>query len=127
MARQECDYYGGEIYSTNEQVVGTWINGKLIYQKSATVTMPSAGGLQDVSYIPSIPFSTIDTLIGIEGTLDRGDGWVVFLGADYYPSGAEVEWMIDFNKQTQKLFFYLSNLTKNKTGVLTFRYTKTTD
>jgi len=47
-------WWGGNNYSTEEQVVGTWIDGKPIYQKIVSGITTSTAGTQDISLNVSI-------------------------------------------------------------------------
>lgn len=63
---------GGEIYSTEEQVIGTWINGKQIYRKAILGTVPSESTSR---------FSTIIEKNNISPDLELGiNAWGIYKG-----------------------------------------------
>lgn len=121
-------YINENKYSTEEQLVGTWIDGKPLYQKTVEFTTPSKSSIQEYSYLPGIPFSSIDNIISIDGWCTRADGWRV---PHLFNAGNALSFSIDWNKSNQKIYFYvLANGTANtvnQPATLTFRYTKTTD
>lgn len=111
-------------YSTTEKIVGTWIDGKPIYQKTVEFTTPSAASDQPFSYLPTIPFTDMDILIKVEGRVNRSDGWIAPCGLviDNY-----TKFYFDLNKNIQRIYFGLGTRTVNQPAYLTFYYTKTTD
>lgn len=117
----------GVEYSTEERKVGTWIDGKPLYQITVEFTTPSANGFQEYSFLPSVPFSTMDKIISIDGWCARIDG----LRVQYLFSHSQLFFYIDWHKTNQKIYFYVSTDnavgTANQPATLTFRYTKTTD
>ena len=118
-------YINENQYSTEEQLVGTWIDGKPLYQKTVEFTTPSKASTQEYSYLPGIPFSSIDKIISVDGWCARNDGWrVPYL----FTIGDNVYFAFDWHKSNQKIYFYvLAIKTANQPATLTFRYTKTTD
>lgn len=68
---------GGATYSLDEQVVGTWIDGKPIYQKTIQDTMPTVtanGG--EVSKAITFPIINIESVIEIKGvTYNPAKDW----------------------------------------------------
>ena len=66
-----CDYVnnnvGKEVYSTTEQVIGTWIDGKPIYRKVFNITSPQQSNTDyvDVSSL------NIETLIHLYGYYNK--------------------------------------------------------
>ena len=121
-------YINENKYSTEEQLVGTWIDGKPLYQKTVEFTTPSKTSVQEYSYLPGIPFSSIDKIISIDGWCTRADGWRV---PHLFNTNNSLFFSIGWNKSNQKIYFYVlidNNIgTANKPATLTFRYTKTTD
>lgn len=63
---------GSVIYSTEERRIGTWIDGKPLYQKTVQVTMPTVGqdGVQSVKDIalPSLGIENAGFCFVAEGT-----------------------------------------------------------
>lgn len=112
-------------YSTTEKRIGTWIDGKPIYQQTVQVVLPSATGIQPYSYIPSIPWDTLDTLIGVGGTAIRSDGYTVYHGYNHLN---ENQFSFHWNKTNGNLFFFVTDepsySTAGQTAIMTFKYTK---
>ena len=121
-------YINENQYSTEEQLVGTWIDGKPLYQKTVEFTTPSESSVQEYSYLPEIPFSSIDKIISVDGWCARNDGWRV---PCLFTIGNNVYFAFDWHKSNQKIYFYVLTAnaigTANQPATLTFRYTKTTD
>ena len=115
---------GGESYSTDEQTVGTWVDGKTIYQKTMTCAMPTdiVDGTIKNTFVPH-GVSNIAQIVGCESVSKATSGNV----------GGE-----DGNMSVGNMFTHISadsyqiNLSANiaeysgKEYFVTFRYTKTT-
>lgn len=115
-------------YSTKEQVVGTWIDGKPLYQKTITVTSitPSSSGLYSIE----CDLGDINDVFFAEG------GTNLYKDSDPY-----IRYMIPYvhfdTNNLIGLFFNMSTSTievrasANQrvalSGYITIRYTKTTD
>lgn len=56
---------GGEVYSTEETRIGTWIDGKPLYRKVYQVTTPSNNGYVTVATLPSDTFAS--NVVRLEG------------------------------------------------------------
>ena len=113
----------GVNYSTEEQVIGTWIDGKPLYQRTVEVVLP-ATGVQQFSFLPDIPFAEMADLINIEGFAFRNQGWYI----SYLFSGANsASFAIEWRKTLQELYFNIPTECVNQLATLTFKYTKTTD
>ena len=115
-------------YSTNEQIIGRWIDGKPIYQKTFTSTLPSSPStIKDIS----ISSLNIETVTNIMGMMKGGSGTStsfrtigVALGSgSQYTDGADI-WI----NITSDLRFR-TNVSSwcNNTVYITIQYTKTTD
>lgn len=111
------------VYSTEEKRIGTWIDGKPLYQTTVQFTTPSVTGIQPYSFIPSVPWNDIDTFIGSEGVVLRSDGYTIE-NRFYYNSNNMFSF--HFNKTSGNIFFYVDGTpsTKGQPAILTFRYTK---
>ena len=100
-------------YSTDEQVVGTWIDGKPIYQKTITGTIPSA----DKGVNELVTMNNISELINVIGVVHYSNQNVVLPGM----SG-------DIILMNGKIYSVLSSNTfVGSTIKVTIQYTKTTD
>lgn len=63
---------GGEVYSTEETVIGTWIDGKPLYRKAVTIENVSASNIDNSIF--SLPQECI---------IQKWDGWLNTPMADY--------------------------------------------
>ena len=108
-------------YSTDEQVVGTWINGKPLYQKTLTGTTPSASG--DVA----TGLTNIENIFIVSGYIpdNINNGYTVSYG--YF--GSENDYLfVDLRQDASSLYFSLRNSRfQNRPFCITVQYTKTTD
>ena len=108
-----------DVYSTNETVVGTWIDGKLIYRKTFdNISVASS----EYSVVPIATGLTIDNLINVSGYLVINGKWIITLNsADVsYANMARVT----YDKQTSSLELVAQNW--EGTATVTIEYTKTT-
>ena len=109
----------GSNYSTDEQIVGTWVNGKPIYQKtftgttSATTTSDSVAGT----------ISNFDTLINSNGTIFLSGAWGV--NQHSLPYNNVAEYYVDDSNQI--IIHKQNEIANNKQYMVTLQYTKTTD
>lgn len=113
----------GEVYSTEERVVGTWIDGKKIYQKSIQMTTPSANTTWAV--LMDVSSWNIDTFIDYHGYINNqglDSSIMPFVDANGLTSG----FSIAYEKTSGKLYYAIHNWL-NQPCVVTFKYTKTTD
>ena len=109
-----------DTYSTNETVVGKWIDGKLIYRKTFdNISVTSS----EYSVVPIATGLTIDNLINVSGYLVNNGRWIVTLNSVdiQYANMARVS----YDKQTSSLELITQNWTG--TAIVTIEYTKTTD
>jgi len=101
-------------YSTNEKVIGTWIDGKPLYQKTIVATTISWGTATPHG------ISSIKEIVDIDCTL-----WTN-LGAYSLGRGGSIDIMVNITTTD-----YFINCTYNsftsKKAYLTIKYTKTTD
>ena len=107
-------------YSTTEEVVGTWIDGKPIYRKTFdNISVASS----EYSVVPIATGLTIDNLINVSGYLVINGRWIVTLNSIdiQYANMARVS----YDKQTSSLELIAQNWTG--TATVTIEYTKTTD
>lgn len=111
------------VYSTEEKRIGTWIDGKPLYQTTVQFTTPSITGTQPYSFIPSVPWNDIDTFIGSDGVVLRSDGYTVE-NRFYYNNNNMFSF--HFNKTSGNIFFYVDGTptTAGRPAIMTFRYTK---
>ena len=100
-------------YSTNEQKIGKWIDGKPLYRK----TIETIVNNQEQTI--SLGFS-IDKLKKVEGGLDNGNQVIPF---GFNDTG---NYCCVFIQKTNKSLYYKSSWSKG-TLYITLEYTKTTD
>ena len=114
---------GGEIYTTDERVVGTWINGKPIYQKTLSFTLDSeAQNNIDVSNC------NINRLIDVSGFLEQESGAYYNSVPMFFEGNATYTFNNTyFHQATNQLRVTCGTGYANKSGYITIKYTKTTD
>lgn len=108
----------GLVYSTTEQVVGKWIDGKPIYQKTISFTTPSSTS-DDI-------IATINEVINIksfEGIVERNDGRTFPVNFQYLDQGLSC-YAIKQTTNTVIRFKPTLNADCGIPGTLTIKYTK---
>ena len=60
---------GGEVYSTLETRIGTWIDGKPIYRRVIETTVPNATG----KWLPAERVDNVDKVIRLDTFVERAD------------------------------------------------------
>ena len=109
----------GLVYSTTEQVVGRWVDGKPIYQKtfigttSATTSSDSVAGT----------IANLDTLVNSNGTIFLVGTWGV--NQHSLPYNNVIEYYIDTSNQV--IIHKQNEIANTKKYMVTIQYTKTTD
>lgn len=105
-------------YSTTEQIVGTWIDGSPVYEKTFNLTSPSTG-LNSITH----DISNIGDVINIEGTAIRSNGAVQPLG--FISSANNFGWcatIYDFS--TTNFTLEIGGQLSLSKVIVTVRYTK---
>ena len=113
----------GHDYSSTEQVIGTWIDGKTLYEKTISFTTASTSGYtqQDLG----LSSSDIDTIFVQSGFVAKGDN-VATWGA--YASSVNPEQCIGFlyrNSTNISFDYRVGSAYFAGSSSLTVRYTKT--
>lgn len=116
-------------FSLDEQIVGTWIDGKSLYQKTLTCTIPNGVNTsQDVT----IDCTSLNILQCISiSYCHNGSG--ISNGIGYFyppPTTASLQfWYLYDNKQIwiRRKSSDSTSLGGGSTGFITIQYTKTTD
>ena len=122
-------WWGGNNYSTEEQVIGTWIDGKTLYQKTIVTTVGSVSATTTKQVALGI---TVDTFVNISGyvlynntynpinclTNDMAHIIKVYARTNSYSTAAERNTLQILN--TIDVFV-------NQPLTITIQYTKTTD
>lgn len=108
-------------YSTDEQIIGTWIDGKPLYQKTFETTTPSNN---TDTLIVELPSNCIARSF---------DGYILQSGYNhmplnaYYSSAEFVCTYMQFNPENGIRMKCENTQWRSHTAVITVRYTKTTD
>ena len=115
-------------YSTSERIVGTWIDGKPLYQKTIEATMPTiTSDLQRAyKYVTFPELSSIDKIVYSNGICIYGG--VVAQIPQYWDvdnNNYSLRYNVDL---TRGLYLFINRLTASNAPVyITIQYTKTTD
>lgn len=114
-----CDYINGlNTYSTTEQIVGKWIDNRLIYRKVYTFTTGSNNSDFTIGALPT-NISSVVRASAIIGTPTQG---IIAPNSWDNTYGVGIAW---FNGNIVGRLNFSSYA--NKDGILIFEYTKTTD
>lgn len=112
----------GMTYSTNEQVVGKWIDGKPLYQKTVITAVPNN---TQVSYPHGI--ANIDNVVSLTGgILVISDGYLLpanITGTDVNANA----YRVSAGRSDIIIKTYFNGSSSNYAGYFTIQYTKTTD
>lgn len=129
-ARTEETEPTGHEYSTTEQVVGTWIDGKPIYEKTINFgALPADNNGKNVS--TGLLASSIDMVIHIDGFSYTTDYRKVSRTLPYSyvkdPHNIHVGWWTQINGDYIHIYCMTSYDRSNENAYVTIQYTKTTD
>lgn len=118
-------------YSTEEKVIGTWIDGKPLYEQAFSKTLsgsPDSGG---DSFIIAENITYIDTLVNMSGTVKKSNFYAFCSETGLIPT---VGWSYSFHlKSNGQLVAWTSNNSScyseiaGGKAVAILQYTKTTD
>lgn len=108
----------GIVYSTKEQVVGEWIDGKPLYQKTFNVSIPTNNTAVGVCTGNDLNISDV---ISMGGTIIGSSNAKVPLPIN---DGTNIAYL-SYNTQNNVVLTY-SSYYKGKSAVITIQYTKTT-
>lgn len=115
------------VYSTNEQVVGKWIDGKPIYQKTYITTTPSvANSNEDVCPLGV----TVDELVSLDGIVTLVSSGNKLRYPVNNAIGVGTTFAGDYRAcwlRPTTIAMNVSSQCTNLTVHITIRYTKTTD
>lgn len=109
-------------YSTTEQVVGTWVDGSPVYEKTFVINNPATGNNTITHNI-----SNLDMLISVSGFAKRADGYQQMF--NFITNADNFNWnllVMDFSS-TDFVLQVGSNYTSTRAiikAVATLRYTK---
>lgn len=119
-------------YSTNEQVIGTWIDGKPLYEKTIVDNMTHSGGSINISH----NISNIDEVTNISGVYSFGanNTWYYPISFADDPSTGNTNSVFKFcgiNRSTNTILMYAGSNYGGTVSItkirITLQYTKTTD
>ena len=127
-----------EIYSTDEIIIGRWIDGKPIYRKVINQTLPSSGGMGSTYkiFIISNELSNynIEKMITMKGLTRRSDGWempIPTAQTEEHSGSVRIHAHITFNDITKILNCVITtgknDVYENQPITFIIEYTKTTD
>lgn len=109
-------------YSTDEQIIGTWIDGKRLYQKTVSLTINQSDQWTQTAH----NINNVDTVVKIDGVVYRPDGWATSMGAT--SKNNTIENSVQFDMNTQYVEVYTKGTPFINASVnITIQYTKTTD
>lgn len=118
---------GGDKYSNEEHVVGNWIDGKTLYQKTCSLTMPSTeGDDKTVGTLSNLLGSNVNTtdVKNTEAICYWNSTGYTKLN-DYGSSATYINHYIDASGNIKTK--HKSPIYNSKPLIITFQYTKTTD
>lgn len=115
--KSSIDIFNPQIYSEEERVVGTWTDGKPLYQKSVLFTSLTQNNWNHIAH----NIANIDKVIYCVGGVSTDDGQT-----NYYTTGANNAYYLLANAGTVNASIYVGNY-PFKRAIVTFQYTKTTD
>lgn len=110
---------GGEYYSTEERCIGTWTDGKPLYQISLVIPNTTLGSWGEISH----GVQNIETTVHFSGTYKRTSDGACFDLNCYNSSTTQSIVAVNLTKVS----YYIGTGLGNGTIELTFKYTKTTD
>lgn len=116
------DYTPLEVYSTEEQRIGTWIDGKSLYRRIIVSDIPSGEG----EFAIGEEIFGVDVVAEIRGSMLLNNGyWTEF---PYVSSASSSFAVLQFNLDTNKVTYWASaSIFTNATLYAEIKYTKTTD
>lgn len=112
----------GEAYSTEEQVIGTWIDGRPLYRRVFEGVLPSS---TNFATLPNSKIENLDKIVSWNGGVNTKDG-VYKTAIEHVDSSAYITTLYDLNKNglrvrtTHSAYF-------DAWIYLVVKYTKTTD
>ena len=104
-------------YSTTEEVVGTWIDGKPLYRKVVK------GNITSANQVLFVTNANIDTMVSISGYDCSG---VYYFPFNYAQTGSTYK-SVFYKKDTDTIEFRSDSYTPGEIYVVILEYTKTTD
>lgn len=119
-----------DLYSTDEKIIGQWIDGKPLYQKTISFgNITLAANAETTSYVTDPVCAFIERLIGWEGTSSNNGIISTYIN----PTAATQSWQLTYAEVDGAWKFRLRGTRKLTSSIdfynvyTTIRYTKTTD
>lgn len=110
-------------YSTDEKVIGTWVDGKPVYQKTFTFTTSNFD--DDQSFLLSnYGINNVDTVCKVDCFVRQSIGAVPLT---YAVSGNERVTIYFINNNNTLVIGHFGTWSRSLPGYITLQYTKTTD
>ena len=109
-------------YSTSEKVVGHWVDGKPIYQKTFEFTVPSGSPFE--GNVLNLNISNIKNILSFNGSFCQGNEWNEL--NSFYTTNCYIYTSVYLSEGNYYLHMRQSGF-NNKPGVFTIQYIKTTD
>ena len=110
----------GDIYSTDEKMIGQWIDGKPLYQKTHAFNSPTLNSLISLSDI----LTNADKIMLSETIIERNDDILT----PYYNTSTDYAQICMYQTKSNNNKYVI---VRSNTGItkmtVTFKYTKTTD
>ena len=105
-----------QIYSTDETVIGTWIDGKPLYRKIIKASVN-----QGVQKIYDVSNMNLDDIIRMDGSISQSEGSIVSLP---YGTSSNDFAVVYYPKSSNQI-----EVNTSRAGIVNiiFEYTKTTD
>ncbi len=127
-----CDIYVEDrhTYSTNEHIVGTWIDGRPVYEKTTQTSIPSGtSGVYDAVFDSDLTHQTINA----EGFILYASGFreiLPFVNADgsTYVVNTQARFCYNAVERGSSIQLKCRNTVSEQLNIMvTYKYTKTTD
>ena len=116
-------------YSTTEKIVGTWIDGRPVYQKTFTGTIPANTFVDDTTTnfaVAELP--NVDKVVCSAGSICDNVGYDTILNAMWLSQGVNSRFArVTYYRSNQTVYLSSNSATCNgKDFSITVQYTKTT-
>ena len=110
-------------YSTTEKIVGTWIDGKPIWQKTVKIDNPSSTS----NYVTAFAIQNLGILVKAEGIAIRsGDGSIYAFNGGIRPEvPANYQYSVSVRYFNGSIEYLVGNYNNVSTLYITIQYTKT--
>lgn len=115
-------------YSLDEQQIGTWIDGRPLYQKTIKVEIPTYDGTENwKAYYFPINVENIDWINLYSGTLQKKNTGTVFSLLINSLSGESYSISTDIENNNVAVYVGKNLYQNTYAGYITIQYTKNTD